>query len=100
MDAVKAEIESCWLLPSSVTGASDAAGLVVEVQVHLDPAANVMNAVPVDNGAMANPIYAAAARSIMVAVRKCSPLESLPRDRFAVWQQMTLRFNLKEYLGL
>jgi hypothetical protein len=48
---------------------------------------------------MSDPVYEQVARSIIRATQICSPLKNLPAGKFATWRDITLKFNLREYLG-
>lgn len=97
MDALRQQLARCWNLPTSAKNAQD---LVVDLDVTVNPDRTVASAAIVDQGRMSDPIYAAAARSALRAVRapECTPLE-LPPEKYQEWQSMSIRFDPKEMLG-
>jgi hypothetical protein len=97
MDALRQQLGRCWNLPASAKNAQD---LVIDLDVTVNADRTVASAAIVDESRMSDPIYAAAARSALRAVRspECTPLE-LPPEKYREWQSMSIRFDPKEMLG-
>lgn len=97
-DALRHQIQGCWNVP---VGARDAQNLVIELDVQVNPDRTVRAVRVVDQGRMASDsFFRAAADSAVRALRNpaCNPL-ALPPDKYAQWQQLTLRFNPKDLFG-
>jgi len=97
LDAIRQQISSCWNVP---VGARDAANLIVEIQVAMNPDATVREARVTDQARMADPFYRAAAESAVRAVLnpRCNPLR-LPLEKYDLWKTFILTFNPKDMLG-
>src|SRR5579885_3210258 len=96
-DLIIQQIERCWNVPA---GAKDAADLVIDVHVEVNPDGTV-SSVRLENTARYNsdPFFRAAADSAVRAIKnpQCSPLK-LPPDKYEQWKTMTLTFNPKDLL--
>jgi outer membrane biosynthesis protein TonB len=96
-DALRRQIEQCWSPP---IGARDAASLVVEVIIDVNPDRTVANADIVDKGRYASDsFFRAAADSAVRAVRNphCNPL-ILPADKFDQWKRIDFTFDPRDML--
>ena len=99
IDYVRQQIARCWNLP---TGAKEAENLIIEIKVGMNPDGTVREAHVTDQARMSTDVfYQAAAESARRAVLnpRCQPFK-LPRDRYNLWQTMTLTFNPKEMFGV
>ena len=98
IDLVRQQIAGCWNLPA---GAKEAEDLIIEIWVAMNPDGTVREA-RIQNQVRlrADGFYRAAAESALRAVLnpRCSPLK-LPRDKYDLWQTMTLTFNPREMFG-
>lgn len=83
-------------------GAKDAENLVIEIKVLMNPDGTVQQA-NIQNQArmLADGFFRAAAESALRAVLnpRCQPFK-LPRDKYNIWQTMTLTFNPREMFGV
>ena len=98
LDALKARIteamEKCWRIPD---GAPDPASLTMRVKVFLNEDGTVASPPQLlDQGPLGDPYFRAAADSAMRAVHICAPYD-LPPDKFAVWNELTIRFSPPGY---
>jgi outer membrane biosynthesis protein TonB len=100
-DAIRRHFERCWNVPA---GARDAANLIVEIRVSVNPDGWVRGAEIVDVEKMqTDPFYRSAAESARRAVlnprcRSLKPL-NLPVKKYDHWKHMTITFNPKEMIG-
>ena len=97
VNAIKRQLEPCWNLP---TGAKDAADMVIEIKVFVNPDGKVRRADVIDNGRVnSDPFFRAAAESAYRAVNnpRCNHLK-LPPDKYDVWKDLTLTFNPRDML--
>lgn len=91
-DALRQRMYECWRIP---VDASNPQELVVEVRVHMRSDGSVSDAYlesPGDVSRSSNPFMDKAAREAVNAVKKCSPYDFLPIEKYASWQEMVLRF--------
>jgi len=98
LDALKAQIteamEKCWRIPD---GAPDPAALTMRVKVFLNEDGTVASPPQLlDQGPAGDPYFRAAADSAIRAVHICAPY-NLPPDKFAVWNELTIRFSPPGY---
>ena len=91
MDAVRTQLNGCMNWPAAD---NDLRGLQFDVEIVVNPDRTVASARIVDQGRMSDPIFAAAARAALRAVRmqQCTPLD-LPPDKYQAWQDMTVTFS-------
>ena len=92
MDALKQRMYACWRHPADATNLHE---LVVEVRVLLQRDGSVSDvhlASPGQVRRSPNPFMERAAREAVNAVKKCSPYDFLPIEKYASWQDMVLRF--------
>jgi hypothetical protein len=94
LDLVKQQIEQCWDVPA---GARDAADLMPEFRVTMNPDATVQSAELINTARYGDPTFRAAADSARRALLnpRCSPLK-LPLDKFSEWQTFTITFDPKD----
>lgn len=98
-DAMRAQIERCWIIPA---GARDARDLTITIRVSLNP-----------DGSLARPpeivdakrmfqkgqeFYRVAAEGARRAVQKCAPLD-LPVEHYEIWRVSELTFDPSKMLG-
>ncbi len=98
LDAIRRQIEACWILPA---GARDAENLVVDIRVVMNPDGTVRQASIIDRSRMAaDSFFRAAAESALRAVLnpRCNPLK-LPPEKYKQWQTFTLSFNPRDMIG-
>jgi len=90
-DAVTRQLNGCMNWPAADKDLGD---LQFDVEIIVNPDRTVASARVVDQGRMGDPIFAAAARAALRAVRmqQCTPLD-LPPDKYQVWQDMTVTFS-------
>ena len=100
IDAIKRQIERCWLVPAAI-GAKDVQEMSVQVRLKLNPDGTLRESRIVDRFRMeTNATYKAVAESALRAIRnpRCSRF-NLPLQKFNVWKDMVLRFNPSEMVG-
>ncbi len=51
-----------------------------------------------DTMRMSDPLYRVAAETAMRAVRRCSPFDKLPKEKYDSWKEMTMTFDPSEML--
>ena len=90
-DAVTRQLNGCMSWPAAD---KDLRGLQFDVEIVVNPDRTVASARVVDQGRMSDPVFAAAARAALRAVRmqQCTPLD-LPPDKYQAWQDMTVTFS-------
>ena len=92
-DAIKSQIVPCWNIPA---GAKNAEELSLNLRLTMSRDGEVLRVV-MDAGEKArynkDTFFRAAVDSAIRAVRKCSPLEGLPAEKFASWQELELNFD-------
>jgi len=94
--AIQEQLRNCWRLDP---GARDARDLIIEIRVELNPDGSVRRSSVVDVIRMVQDGYfRSAAENAMRAIQKCSPFR-LPPNKYAVWRDLTLRFNPREMFG-
>ncbi len=97
VDAIRHQIEKCWLVPA---GARDARDLVITVQFSLKPDGSLKRQpVVLGRDRMDDGFFRTAAESALRAVQRCTPLKNLPTSKYGRWQDITLTFNPREMLG-
>ena len=93
---IQRQMAACWRIEP---GARDAADLVVQVRVNLNPDGSVRRADIVDVQRMiGDAFFRSAAENARRAILRCSPFE-LPPKKFEIWREMTLNFNPREMFG-
>ncbi|MGB0550980.1 MAG: hypothetical protein ACPGQV_00160 [Alphaproteobacteria bacterium] len=100
IDAIRQQIERCWLVPAAI-GAKDVQEMSVQVRLKLNPDGTLRESRIVDRFRMeTNATYKAVAESALRAIRnpRCSRF-NLPLQKYDVWKDMVLRFNPGEMVG-
>ena len=97
VDALRAQIERCWIVQAGARYAED---LVVTIRVFLNPDGSLRREPQiVDDGRLASdPYFRAAAESAVRAVRKCEPFK-MPVKKYHRWRDIELTFDPREMLG-
>ena len=97
VDALRAQIERCWIVQAGARYAED---LVVRIRVFLRPDGSLRREPQiVDDGRMADdPFFRAAAESAVRAVLKCEPFK-MPIAKHHRWREIELTFDPSEMLG-
>jgi len=94
--AIQEQLRNCWRLDP---GARDARDLMIEIRVQLNPDGSVRHSSVTDVIRMVQDGYfRSAAENAMRAIQKCSPFR-LPPNKYAIWRDLTLRFNPREMFG-
>jgi len=96
-DNIRSQFQRCWSVPA---GAKDAQNLVVTLHITVNEDGSVTNVELSGDSSRYNSdsFFRAAADSAMRAVRECSPLKSLPTDKYGSWKDMELTFDPKDML--
>ncbi len=92
MDALRQRMYECWRIPVDAVNPHE---LIVEVRVHMRSDGSVSDAYLESPGKVRrspNPFMQKAARNAVNAVKRCSPYDFLPAEKYASWQDMVLRF--------
>jgi hypothetical protein len=88
-EAVRQQINRCWILPVGIDGIDE---MAVRLRIQVRPDRTVQNVAIEEQGRLASdPLFRAVAESARRAVDKCSPL-NLPPGKYAVWRDMILTF--------
>jgi colicin import membrane protein len=97
IDAIKEQIHKCWNIPA---GAKDAKDMQVRVRVSLAEDGSVINVSIADTSRYnsGDPFYVSFADSAVRAVRLCSPLKNLPKEKYSTWRDIELNFDPKEMI--
>jgi len=105
-DALKADIQRCWIVPA---GARDAENLQIELRVHFNPDGTVRQVEILDSIRYnTDGFYRAAADSARRAVIQCQTGTrfdgsyrqgyDMPRDQYETWRTVRLTFDPREML--
>jgi len=89
MDALRGQIQKCWIVPD---GALDANGLRVSIKMRLTPSGEVEGRPEVVEGGGAGGIERAMAESARRAVMRCAPY-NLPSEKYETWADVTVNFD-------
>jgi outer membrane biosynthesis protein TonB len=95
-DAIRSQVQPCWLFPA---GAPNAEDLVVRLHIALNPDGS-LNGPPeiLDQSKIGqSDYYRVAAESARRAVQKCAPLK-LPVDSYDIWRDIDLTFDPKQMI--
>nr|CAM74762.1 TolA, tolA protein [Magnetospirillum gryphiswaldense MSR-1] len=92
MDRIRKHVSDRWNIPA---GAKDAANLIIEIRVSVQPDGTVTDAQIINAPLMADSFWQAAADSARRAVRLASPLP-IPRDKYDQFRDFVLTFNPKQ----
>jgi len=95
-DAIRSQVQSCWLVPA---GAPDAEDLVVRLKISLNPDGTLSRPPEIiDQGRLGqSDYYRVAAESARRAVQKCSPLK-LPVESYDIWRDIEMTFDPKQMI--
>lgn len=89
IDALRQRLSECWTVPP---GAREAA-ITVKVQFNLSPDGRVQGLPIVIGGGGGDALSAATAQSAISAVMECQSYDFLPKDRYDMWQEITVNFT-------
>ncbi len=92
IDALRARLRECWLLPA---GAADAKDLAVEVRIQLKRDGSLASE-PALVRRGASPYFQVAAESALRAVRTCAPFDFLPVAKYEVWRDIEVTFDPRD----
>jgi hypothetical protein len=87
-DALRQQIERCWVPPTGVQGADD---LLIRLRIRLKPDGSLQTPPELMNSGN-NPYFQVAAESAMRAVRRCEPY-SMPPEKYGAWREIILNFD-------
>jgi len=97
VDAVRFQIEKCWNVPA---GARDAENLIIRIHISLKQDGSLKGPPEIlDRDRLDDSFFRTAAESARRAVLLCTPLKNMPVEKYDTWQEITLTFNPKEFLG-
>ena len=100
IDAIKQQIERCWLVPAAI-GAKDVEKMVVQIRIKLNPDGRLRESRITDRFRLeTNATYKAVAESALRAIRnpRCSKF-NLPLAKYEIWRDIVLQFNPGEMVG-
>lgn len=98
-DAIMSQLAKCWTVPA---GAKDAQNLVVVIDAEYDRSGSYISVALAQESISrydSDTFFRAAADSALRAVKECSPLQSLPLEKYETWHYMELRFDPKFMLN-
>ena len=97
LDALRMQIERCWIVQAGARYAED---LAVKVRVYLKSDGSLQRDPKiVDDTRMGeDPFFRAAAESAIRAILKCAPFK-MPAEKYNLWREMELTFDPTEMLG-
>ena len=92
VSAIMSQIQRCWNIPA---GARDAQSLVVVLDVKLNQDGSLVSVSLAENHARyaSDSFYKAATDSAIRAVKRCTPLQGLPMEKYGSWQEMKMYFD-------
>ena len=98
IDAIRAQIQECWIVPAGARYAED---LSVRLRIFLRPDGGLARTPEVvDSDRMTRDThFRTAAEHAVRAVQKCVPLRNLPADKYDRWRDIELTFDPREMLG-
>jgi len=88
IDALRARIESCWIMP---LGVDDAQNIRIAIRMVLHQN-GTLSAEPTLLNRGAHPLFQVAAESLMRAIRQCQPYK-LPIAKYDVWRDLEIVFD-------
>ena len=97
-EAIIQQISKCWIVPS---GARDAKSILVKLRVSLSQDGGLLDLNVVDKSRYdsgQDNFYNAAVDSAVRAVRRCTPLQNLPKEKYSSWKEIELNFDPKELI--
>jgi outer membrane biosynthesis protein TonB len=89
-DSIRDQISNNWIT-TSFAGAENA-GMFVTLRINIDLDGNVTD-IKVLKETNSNPVYSVFVESTIRAVKKSSPLQNLPREKFNTWRETEMRFD-------
>lgn len=92
LDALRARLRECWLLPA---GAADAKDLAVEVRIQLKQDGSLASE-PALVRRGSSPYFQVAAESALRAVRRCAPFDFLPATKYEIWRDIEVTFDPRD----
>lgn len=97
VDALRAQIERCWIVQAGARYAED---LIVKIRVYLNPDGSLRREPQIVDDARlgTDPFFRAAAESALRAVLKCEPFK-MPVAKYERWREIELTFDPREMLG-
>lgn len=98
VDAIRAQIQECWIVPAGARYAED---LSVRLRIFLRRDGGLARTPEVvDSDRMTRDThFRTAAEHAVRAVQKCVPLRNLPADKYDRWRDIELTFDPREMLG-
>lgn len=91
MSAVQGQISQCWSIP---IGAKDVQDMAVKLYIRLSANGTVERVKIIDQKRYnADKYYRVLADSAVWAVKECSPLAGLPKERHEYWKEIEFSFN-------
>lgn len=96
VDALRQQISACWSPP---VGATNAADLIVSLNIWLNPDGSLARAPEIARGGFALSSFQRAAQDAALrAVRRCAPYR-MPVDKYASWREIEVRFDPSQMFG-
>jgi colicin import membrane protein len=92
MDALRARLRDCWLVPVGVAEARD---LVVTVRIQFNKDGSLA-ADPTLMNHGSHPAFQAAAESALRGVRRCAPYSFMPPLKYEAWKDVIVDFDPHE----
>lgn len=92
LDALRARLRDCWILPA---GAADAQDLVVQVRI-LFRQDGSLAAEPTLLNRGSSAYFQVAAESALRAIRRCAPFSFLPVAKYEVWKDIEVTFDPRD----
>ncbi len=89
IDALRAAIYACWVVPVGAEGLND---LVVPVRLEFNPDGTLASD-PVALSIPGGPIGQQVAEAALRAVRRCAPYPFLPPDKYDAWRVVNINFS-------
>jgi TonB family protein len=95
-DAIRSQIAKCWTVPA---GAAEAGSMNVVLRISLQPDGDVTSVEVLSSSSYSkkdSTFFRAAADSAVRAVKRCSPLKNLPKEKYGSWKDLELNFDPKD----
>jgi TolA protein len=89
IDALRQRLSECWTVPPGAREAS----ITVKVRFNLSRDGKVEGLPVVIGGGSGDALAAATAQSAVSAVMECQAYDFLPKDRYDMWQEITVNFT-------
>lgn len=94
IDAMRAQISRCWILPIGGLGADR---IVVRIRFQLEKNGQLSRQPSILN-ASSSPFFRSAAESAVRAIVDCQPYK-LPAEKYRVWRDIVLNFDPRQMYG-